>query len=186
MKRIILGLLLVATVCSAFGQEKKMTPAQKRKLERQQAEANYELVVQEAVMAGDFYFMGNEMQLHSLEKVRLRAPYDFVEVRPKMLTVRLPYFTSAHTMGGTWPLLDFQTDTFSYTVKEKKGTYYVAIEAQEVSDRHTIARSNQSRSYRINFVIPRNGNYTQLTITPNFTGSVTYSGQLGLGNAADW
>lgn len=184
MKRLVLWLLVVgtatATVFSAAAQNKPLTPAQKRKLERQQQEATRSLRVQQAVAEGDFYFMGRFMQLRSLDRVTLLAPYDFVEVTPELLTVRLPYFTSENTMGGTWPILDFTTDKFSYTVKEHKGAYTVMIEAKDVVDRRTIPGAGQSRSYNLTLVIAGEGTNTTLTIVPNFTGPVTYTGDISL------
>ena len=182
MKRIVLWLLAIGTVAAtaleAPAQEKSLTPAQKRKLERQQAEAARSLEVQQAVAEGSFYFSGREMQIRSLDRIPLRAPYDFVDVQPGRLTVRLPYFTSENTMGGAWPILDFETDQFTYSVKEAKGTYTVSIEAKDVSDRYTIPGAAQSRSYKLVFLFSTSGYNTTLTLTPNFTGPVTYTGDL--------
>lgn len=184
MKRFVLWLLVVgmatATAFSATEQDKPLTPAQKRKLERQQLEATRSLAVQQAVAAGDFYFMGRDMQLRSLDRFSLRAPYDFVSVKPGLLTVRLPYYTSEHTMGNTWPILDFETKEFTYTVKEQAGVYTVRIDAKDVNDRYTIPTSGQSRSYQLIFTIAGSGSNTMLSVTPNFTGPVTYTGDLTL------
>lgn len=180
MKHIILVLLVLVTALTAFGQEQKLTAAQKRKLERQQAEAARALLVEQAVEQGSFYYAGRDMQLRNMDRVMLRAPYDFVEVRPGELTVSLPYFTDQHTMNRTWPLLDFTTKEFTYTATEHKGNFTVKIEAKNVVDRHTVGRANQSRDYELIFLIGGDGSNTMLTIVPNFTGPVTYSGSISL------
>lgn len=192
MKTKIIALVAIAmlatslTAAIAQTKEKELTPAQKRKMEQKALDEQYEVRLRAALEAKTFYFRGQDMQTKSLNKYSLRPPYNYVDVQDDQLTLQLPYFTSARTMNNTPVIIDFTSDNFTYSVTPKKGTYTVVIEVKEVKNTYTATRKSQSGSYRLVFIISnsRDG-FCSLSLTPNFTSTISYSGYVELDGAAE-
>lgn len=192
MKTKIIALAIIAmlatslTAVVAQTNEKELTAAQKRKMEQKALDEQYNVRLRAALEAGTFYFRGYEMQTKSLKKYMLRAPYNYVEMSQGLITVQLPYFTSVNTMNNTPAILDFDSKNFTYTVSERKGTYTVVVEVKDVDNTYTTTRKSQSGAYRLVFMISGGRNsLSSLSITPNFTSTISYTGYVELDGSAE-
>lgn len=192
MKTKIIALVAIAmlatslTAVIAQTKEKELTPAQKRKMEQKVLDEQYEVRLRAALEAKTFYFRGQDMQTKSMNKYSLRPPYNYVDVQNDQLTLQLPYFTSVRTMDNTPVIIDFRSQNFTYTLTERKGTYTVVIEVKDLDNTYTATRKSQSGSYRLVFIISnsRDG-FCSLSLTPNFTSTISYSGYVELDGATE-
>lgn len=192
MKTKIIALVAIAmlatslTAVIAQTKEKELTPAQKRKMEQKVLDEQYEMRLRVALDAKTFYFRGQDMQTKSMNKYSLRPPYNYVDVQNDQLTLQLPYFTSVRTMANTPVIIDFRSQNFTYTLTERKGTYTVVIEVKDLDNTYTATRKSQSGSYRLVFIISnsRDG-FCSLSLTPNFTSTISYSGYVELDGATE-
>lgn len=192
MKTKIIALVAIAmlatslTAVIAQTKEKELTPAQKRKMEQKVLDEQYEMRLRVALDAKTFYFRGQDMQTKSMNKYSLRPPYNYVDVQNDQLTLQLPYFTSVRTMDNTPVIIDFRSQNFTYTLTERKGTYTVVIEVKDLDNTYTATRKSQSGSYRLVFIISnsRDG-FCSLSLTPNFTSTISYSGYVELDGATE-
>lgn len=184
MKKIITTVLLAIMLIGVAVSQEVLSPAQQRKAERAKQQEIEKQQLELAMANKTFYFRGQSMQIRNLDRYYLRAPYNYVDLQPGYLRVQLPYFTSQYTMNNTPMILDFESDKFTCSVDERRGIYTVTIEVLEVKNTYTTTRKSQSGAYRLVFSIGKGGagSNSMLSLTPNFTGTITYTGDLELDN----
>lgn len=180
MKNITIIALLLVFAIGVVASQEVLSPAQQRKAERAKQDQIQLQKIERAIEDKTFYFLGQSMQTRSFDRYFLRAPYNYVDLQPGYIRVQLPYFTSQNTMGNAPLIVDFESENFTFKATEKRGVYTVVIEVHDVRNTYVITRKTPSGSYRLVFTIStsRSGGNATLSLTPNFTSTISYDGDL--------
>lgn len=165
-------LLVVAFSANSFAQSRKEI----RKAERAAREAAYVASMTEAVRSASFSFSADYLSSGAAQRVPITRGYRTVNVAPDLLNVKLPYFTTSKAIGSP-RLIDFQTSDYTYSFDNEKGTFHVNIKVDNINNNQS-SRNPQSGTFLLHFMIVASTGSATLTITPNFTAPITYTGAI--------
>lgn len=174
MNKKILTILLLAVVSTAnsFAQNRKEI----RKAERAAREAIYIASMTEAIESASFSFSADYLSSGAAQRVPITRGYRTVNVMPDLLNVKLPYFTTSKAIGSP-RVIDFQTSDYTYSFDNQKGVFHVNIKVDNINNNQS-SRNPQSGTFLLHFTIVASSGSATLTITPNFTAPITYTGAI--------
>lgn len=174
MKKLtLIALLVLLTATTAFAQSK----AKERREARLKAnEKEYNAVLVKAIEQSSFSFTAEYWSLNIGENYPITGPYQLFFINGKELRVLLPYTSSSQPSAVTPQSFDFSTTDFTYKVTiTKSGMYKVNIVANNVINNQAYDKT-QNHKYVFNFEISAVTGRSFLTITPNYSAPITYTG----------
>lgn len=176
MKKLILSIVLLVAVGSASAQNYS-EKAYREKL-RAQREQAFEQKMKAALMAENFTFNANFIQANLYNPMPISYPNNYMTFYPKFMEIDLPYMAFLQVLP-TPRILNITTSDYTYVLKDTQDYWVVTTNLENVINGASM-NAFQSTTYAIHLSIAKKTGSAVLTITPNMSSAVTYTGYISI------
>lgn len=174
MKKLILSMMLLAIVGVATAQN--YSEKSYREAKRAERNAAYAQKLKAAVVGQSFTINVDYMQADMYGSVPIFAPDNYMTIYPSFLEIDLPY-RSYFSVVETPKILNITSDQYTYVAKETNNAFIVTFTITNVINGASMS-AFQSTSYAVHINISKTSGSATITITPNMSSAVTYTGTL--------
>lgn len=174
MKKLILSMMLLASVGMATAQN--YSDKAYREQLRAQREQVFEQKMKAALIAENFTFNANFIQANLYNPIPISYPNNYMTFYPKFMELDLPYMAYLQVIP-TPRILDITTSNYTYTLSETPDYWIVVTNLDNVINGASMT-AFQSVSYAIHLSVAKKTGSAVLTITPNMSSAVTYTGYI--------